>query len=104
MRPGWRAFADSNPSEQSRKKPELRRTRFLRTNSSMAASGRLLVDRDVPEEVDLVQGPARAHHYRRQGIVGEHDGEPRFLAQQHVEIAEQRAAAGEHDAFVDDVG
>ena len=31
-------------------------------------------------------------------------GQAGLLAQEHVEVLEQRAAAGEHDALVDDVG
>ena len=37
------------------------------------------------------------------GSSGEEHRQARLLAQQHVEVLEQRAAAGEHDAPVDDV-
>ena len=52
----------------------------------------------------MIERLAAAEHDRADRIVADHHGQARLLAQQHVEVLEQRAAAGEHDALVDDVG
>src|SRR5256714_3259575 len=51
----------------------------------------------------VVEDSARAAHDTREWVIVDVDGEARFLAQQEVEPANQRAAAGHHDAAVHDV-
>jgi hypothetical protein len=48
--------------------------------------------------------PPGAERDAGQRLVGDGDRQAGGVAQHEVEIAEQRAAAGEHDALVDDVG
>src|ERR1700732_995700 len=50
----------------------------------------------------LENAPATACH-TGQGVVGHHDREPRLLGEQLVDVAQQRAAAREHDATLGDV-
>src|SRR5436190_12042750 len=50
----------------------------------------------------LENAPATARH-TGQGVVRHHDREPRFLGEQLVDVAQQRAAAREHDATLGDV-
>src|SRR5438105_10573821 len=50
----------------------------------------------------LENAPATARH-AGQGVVRHHDREPRFLGEQLVDVAQQRAAAREHDATLGDV-
>src|SRR5437899_5160808 len=106
-----------------RKTAELRAARFRRrkSNTSYATDsaaldkagagpgtashvvGPGLLNGDVLEEREFIQDLAGPHHDRGERVVGQHDGEARLLAQQGVEVAEERAAAGQHDALVDDV-
>ena len=58
---------------------------------------------DLAEDVQRLQRLARAHHHRRERILGEEDRKPGLLAEQGVEVLEQRATAGEDDAPVGDV-
>src|SRR6185503_17798729 len=60
-------------------------------------------DRHFLEKLDVVECLTAAEHDGADGVVGDHDREPRFLAQQDVEVLEQRTTAREHDALVDDV-
>ena len=64
----------------------------------------VLRDRDVLQEAQLVEHLARAHDDGRERIFGRHDRKTGFLSQEDVEVPEQRAATGEDDALVDDVG
>src|SRR5438046_1997212 len=50
----------------------------------------------------LENAPATARH-TGQGVVRHYDREPRFLGEQLVDVAQQRAAAREHDATLGDV-
>src|SRR3974390_992970 len=61
-------------------------------------------DRDLLEQLHVVQGLAAAQHHRADRIVTDHDRQTRLLPPEPVEVPEQRASAGEHDALVDDVG
>src|SRR2546430_14324025 len=50
----------------------------------------------------LENAPATACH-AGQGVIRHHDREPRLLGEQLVDVAQQRAAAREHDATLGDV-
>src|ERR1700730_17684097 len=50
----------------------------------------------------LANAPPTAGH-ARQGVIRHHDRETCFLGEQLVDVAQQRAAAGEHDATLGDV-
>src|SRR5438128_216954 len=58
---------------------------------------------DVLEQGELIQHLAGSHDHGSERIVGEHDRQTGLFAQQRIEVAEQRTAAGEHDALVDDI-
>src|SRR5690606_10227534 len=62
-----------------------------------------LLKGDFAQQVDLVEGAAGAEHDGELRILADHDREPGLLAEQHVEVLEQRAAARQHDALVDDI-
>jgi hypothetical protein len=55
-------------------------------------------------EVEVVEGNAGAHGDAFEGVVGDVAGDADLLGDQAVEVAEERGAAGEDDAAVDDVG
>ena len=66
--------------------------------------GHRLVDRNLPQQVEVRQHLAGAEHDRRQRILGHRERQAGLLAQPLVEILQHRAAAGQHDAAIDDVG
>ena len=90
----------------SRKNAAVASSRLRRRNSSMTprrhAAGHCTAM--FLSSSQLVERLAGAQHDGGQRVVGDHHGQAGLLAQQHVEVAQQRAAAGEHDALVDDVG
>lgn len=51
----------------------------------------------------MIEGLATSEDDGGDGIVAHHDRQAGFFAQEHVEVFEKRSAAGEDDAFVDDV-
>src|SRR6185312_6136169 len=53
--------------------------------------------------VHELQDPPAAASHARQRIVRHHDGQSGFLREELVDVAQQRAAAGEHDAALRDV-
>src|SRR5438067_13541725 len=67
--------------------------------SAVAASARAPVDR-----LELLEAPARADRDARQWGLREMDGHLRLVPQPLVEVREERAAAGEDDAAIHDVG
>ncbi len=62
-----------------------------------------LVERDLPQQRQIRQHPSRADDDRGQRILGHENGKARFVAKPLVEVTQQRAAAGEDDAAVEDV-
>src|SRR5215831_6349250 len=77
------------------------RNRLRRAGTAVAT---VLVQADLAQQVEVREHFAGPEHHRRERVLGDRDRQPGFLAQQAVEVPEQRAAAGEHDAAVDDVG
>src|SRR5215472_12528456 len=63
-----------------------------------------LVDADHAQQLEVAEHFSRTEHYRRQGIIGDGNGQAGFLADALVEILQQRAATGEHNAAVANVG
>src|SRR5215831_17966980 len=63
-----------------------------------------LVYRNLAQEPEIAQHAARPQYYRSQGIVRDGHGQAGLFADALVEVLEQGAAAGEHDAAVADVG
>src|SRR5262245_7796692 len=59
--------------------------------------------RDPLQELDLVEGAAEAEDHARGRIRGDLHRELRLLAEEPVEPAQERAAARENDAGVDDI-
>ena len=62
-----------------------------------------LVDLDLAQQTEVEEHFTGAQHHRGQWIVGHGNRQPGFFADALVQIFEQRAAAGEHDAAVADV-
>src|SRR5690348_14082276 len=54
--------------------------------------------------VHELEDPAAAAGDAGQGIVGHDDGQPRLFRQKLVDVAQQRAATGEHDPALRDIG
>src|ERR1700722_2540761 len=66
--------------------------------------GALSVDRNQTQQVEIAQHFSGAQHSRAQRVVGDGDGQASLFANALVEIAQERAAAGQDDAAVADVG
>src|SRR6187551_513194 len=73
-------------------------------NTPKPAGTRWLIERDLPEELEVRQHLACAEHDGRQRILGHGHGKAGFFTQPLVEILQERPAAGKHDAAIDDVG
>src|SRR5713101_3412381 len=52
----------------------------------------------------MIEHLARAHHDRRERVGGDGDRQAGLLAQQHVEVAQECAAAREYDPLPDNIG
>src|SRR5438105_13317883 len=64
----------------------------------------LIVGEDRAEVLQLLERLARAAHDAGERVVGNDDRQSGFFHEQPVEIAQQRAAAGQHHALLGDVG
>src|SRR5437588_3923728 len=64
----------------------------------------LIVGEDRAVVLHLLERLARAAYDAGERVVGDDHRQPRLLHQQPVEVAQQRAAADEHHAFLGDVG
>src|SRR5580765_3747293 len=64
----------------------------------------LIVGEDRPEVLHLFERLARAAHHAGERVVGDDHRQSGLFHEQAVEVAQQRAAAGEHHAFLGDVG
>src|ERR1700688_1878650 len=62
------------------------------------------VDRNQTQQVEIAQHFSGAQHHRGQRVVGDRDRQAGFFPDALVEIAQERAAAGEDDAAVADIG
>src|SRR5262249_54644486 len=67
------------------------------------STARLGGQRDAGEELDVVEQGARPPHYAGEGVFTHPDRQAGLLMKQVAEPAQQRAAARDHDALVDDV-
>src|SRR5580693_4846365 len=63
-----------------------------------------LVDANLPQQLEIAQHFAGAQHHGRQRVIGDGNREAGFFADALVEILQKRAAAGQDDAAVADVG
>src|SRR5208337_3671092 len=63
-----------------------------------------LLDRNLTQQLEVREHLARAQHHAAQRVVGDRNRQSRFLADAFVEVLDERAAAGEHDAVVADIG
>src|SRR4029079_7401737 len=63
-----------------------------------------LVNRDLPQQVEIREQLARAEHDRRERIFGHGQRQACLLTQALVQVLEQRAAARQDDPAVHDVG
>src|SRR5947207_10749763 len=81
--------------------PSRRNARVFTVDPRTNRSGR---DGHLLQQIELIEHLAGAEGDAGQRILALRDRQVRFLAQQMIEAAQQRAAAGEHDALVDDIG
>src|SRR3954468_8889962 len=65
---------------------------------------RNLIRRDLAQQADVAEHRAGTEDDGREGILGHEHRQTDVVAQPVIEIAQQRAAAGEHDAAIIDVG
>src|SRR3954463_14679958 len=64
----------------------------------------LIVGEDRAEVLHLLERLARAAHHAGERVIGDDHRQGGLLPQQAIEVAQQRAAAGEHHALLGDVG
>src|SRR3954463_7439720 len=64
----------------------------------------LVVGEDRAEVLHLLERLAGAAHHAGERIVRDDDRKPGFFHQEAIQIAQQRAAAGEHHALLGDIG
>src|SRR4051794_17446258 len=81
--------------------PSRRSARIFTVDPRTNGSGR---DGHLLQQIELIQYLAGAEGDAGQRVLALRDRQVRFLAKQMIETAQQRAAAGEHDALVDDIG
>src|SRR5580698_3606213 len=62
-----------------------------------------LGDRHVFQQFHVVERLAAPQHGRADRIGAHHDGKAGLFAEEHVDVAQERTAAGQHDPLVDDV-
>ena len=60
-------------------------------------------DGGLPQELEIVKHLARPQHNAGQWVIGNRDRKSRFFADASMQVFQQRATAGEHDAAVADV-
>src|SRR5215470_9235782 len=108
----------ASASEASPARPRICSVRSIRQTPAMmpsSANARILTstpwrllrlrgDRDLLQQIELVQHLARPERDARQRIFARRHRQVGLLPQQVIEAPEQRAAARDHDAFVHDVG
>src|SRR5438128_932217 len=95
--PGSRRFACRKKNGSARSTPTMTGSR----NRRKKFTG--LRDLDFLQQIEVVERLAASEHHGADRVVADHDGQARLLAQEHVEVAQERASAREHDALVDDV-
>src|ERR1700730_4824796 len=62
------------------------------------------IDGHIAQQRQFIERLARAHHDRRERVVGECDRQAGLLAQQHVEVAQECSATRKHDSLLDYIG
>ena len=63
-----------------------------------------LIDRDLPQQLEVAQHLAGTQHHAAQRIIRNRHRQSRFFADALVQILQQRAATRQNDAAVADVG
>src|SRR4051812_9059188 len=63
-----------------------------------------VIREDTTQFVHLFQGSARTSHHTSKRVISHDDGQSGLFHQEPVELAQQRAAPGEHHALLGDVG
>src|SRR4051794_21903692 len=62
------------------------------------------VDQHMPQRLHLLERPSGAERDATERIVGDRNRQTGRMPDDMIEIGEERAAAGQHDPLVDDVG
>lgn len=81
-----------------------RLTRFQTTVPVYPRITPLRLFQRIPQNVEVLQGEAGADGNGGEGVVGDVAGDAGDFGEQVVEVTQQRAAAGEDHALVNDVG
>src|SRR5213594_1690285 len=79
-------------------------TSFFEVTTVRMFSHNSLVDSDLPQQIKIAEHLARAQDDARQRVLRQRDGQPCLLPDASVQILDHRAAAGQHDAAIGDVG
>src|SRR5919107_2564880 len=78
--------------------------RIPRSSLPSHSARQVVVPLDALEEVEVREHLARAEHDRGERVVGDRDGQARLYREPLVQVLQQRPAARQHDAALDDVG
>jgi len=76
---------------------------FITVHIARLCSGRHGLKGELPQELEIVKHLARPQHNAGQWVIGNRDRKSRFFADASMQVFQQRATAGEHDAAVADV-
>src|SRR5579871_104652 len=103
-------FGDDKQERQTQRQRLRLRTKTCRSSRSLSAGlqkvklRRILVDRDLAEELEVGEHLAGSKDYGGQRVVGDGDREAGFFADALVEVLDESASTGEDDAAVGDIG
>src|SRR5271157_767682 len=78
--------------------------RYRLRKDSMTRGPLPLVYRNLAQQPEIAQHAAGAQHHGCQRIVGDGNRQPGFFADALVQVLQQGAAAGQHDAAIADIG
>src|SRR5438105_10148239 len=83
---------------------EIRKSNSATRKSKSETRAALLVDANLTQQLEIAEHFAGAEHHGRERIVGYGYGQAGFFANAFIEIFQERAAAGENDSAVTDIG
>src|SRR5579884_2242768 len=74
------------------------------TGCACSATRAMLIERNLPQQPEIFQHFASAHDDRSERALRNGHAQPRLAADADVQVAQERAAASEHDPAVTDIG
>src|SRR5262249_50794313 len=93
----------SRQREHDAEKREHTHTADVRSKPRAGGGGGSAADGDLAEQLQLVEYLARAERHAGERIGRNGHGQVRLVAYELIEASQERAAAGHHDALIDDV-